>query len=305
MKIKKILFPTDFSRCANQALSHAVFLAQHHQATLHILHALVLHESDPFYPAYNFPDSEDLNHRLEGIAISQIDKDLGAFDVSKTKLVKTQRCGISAAVAILDYIAEKNIDVVVMGTHGRRGLGHILLGSVAEEIVRIAPCPVFTIREQKNAKPIDRINKILVPIDFSIHSKNALNYAVKLAHIYQSGLQLLHVVEEKIHPSFYLSGKNSIFDFMPDIISMSTDYIQKMLQETQGARLQNEIHIVEGNPARDIIKFAEENETDLIVIATHGLTALEHFFLGSVTEKVVRRVSCPVFTVKSFGKSLI
>ena len=305
MKIKNILFPTDFSFCANQALEHALLLARSHKATLHMLHALVLHESDPFYPAYHFPDSEDLNKRLESISISQMDNDLKKFDAHNLRIEKTQRRGVSTATVILEYVQQEDIDVIVMGTHGRRGLGHVFLGSVAEEVVRVAPCPVFTIREQKHPKPMEHINKILVPIDFSSHSKLALAYAKSIAKTYDSSLQILHVVEDKVHPAFYVTGKDTIFDFMPQIKSKSTELATKLLNDLKSTKVPAEIFIIEGIAAKEIVNFADENETDLIVISTHGLTGVEHFFLGSVTEKVVRRSPCPVFTVKSFGKKLI
>ena len=78
-----------------------------------------------------------------------------------------------------------------------------------------------------------------------------------------------------------------------------------MLKETKGADVTAELHVIEGHAAKDIINFASTHDSDLIVMPTHGLTGIEHFLLGSVAEKVVRQAPCPVFTVKSFGKSLI
>ena len=66
-----------------------------------------------------------------------------------------------------------------------------------------------------------------------------------------------------------------------------------------------ETFVLEGRATKDIVKFAEKNDSDLVVIATHGLTGIEHFLIGSVTQKVVRRAPCPVFTVKTYGKSLV
>ncbi|MDW7680052.1 MAG: universal stress protein, partial [bacterium] len=159
--------------------------------------------------------------------------------------------------------------------------------------------------EKKSPTPLENIDRIMVPIDFSDHSQTALVYAGKIARVYNSKLLLLHVVEDRVHPSFYLTGKQSIFEFMPEIKSRSKEQIEKMCTRANCSDVPSEIFIIEGMASRDLIKFAEENQTDLIVISTHGLSGIEHFFLGSIAEKVVRRSPCPVFTVKSFGKSLI
>ena len=201
--------------------------------------------------------------------------------------------------------ARNNIDLIVMGTHGRRGLGHLLLGSTAEEVVRLSKCPVFTIKELKEAKPVMHLNNILIPVDFSDHSKIALSHASEIAQSYKAQLQILHIIEETMHPAFSLSGKSSIFDLIPGIEDDCRKRTEKMVNETVPPQVKYDVHIKGGSAASDIIRFAKENSTDLIVIATHGLTGLEHMLLGSVTEKVVRMAHCPVFTVKSFGKDLI
>ncbi len=192
-----------------------------------------------------------------------------------------------------------------MGTHGRRGIGHLFLGSVAEEVVRLSPVPVFTIRETERPKPIKNFEKILVPIDFSEHSKTALAHAKSIAESYNASLQLLHVIEEPVHPALSIAGKSSIFDIVPDLKADCRKRIEKMIRETKGHDIKSEIFIIVGKASTDIIRFADENNTDLIVIATHGLTGIEHLLMGSVAEKVVRMSSCPVFTVKAFGKHLI
>ena len=305
MHIKNILFPTDFSHCANQALEHALFLARKHHANLHMFHTLVLHENDPSNIAYDFPNMEEVRSWMKNIAKDRMNADLKAYKVDDLVITQLQRHGISAAPTILEYASEKDIDIIVMGTHGRRGLGHLLLGSVAEEVVRLASCPVFTIREQKEHLSIETIERILVPVDFSDYSLQALKYAIELAVSYKARLQILHIVEEIIQPSFYLSGSVSTFNLMPDIKGKSKEAIERMLYESKVPEDAADIHIVEGYATRDIVKFAESHKTDLIVISTHGLTGIDHLLLGSVTEKVVRMAPCPVFAVKAFGKFLL
>jgi len=226
-------------------------------------------------------------------------------ETADLQILQVERRGIAPGTVILNYADQEDVDLIVMGTHGRRGLGHLFLGSVAEEIVRRARCPVLTVREQKEPQKIEALEHILVPLDFSEHSRNALAYAKNIAAAYAARLHLLHVVEGSIHPYFYSLGKSSILDLYPEVEPRSRQELEKMFREVEGPEVEMELHVIAGRANSDILKFAEKKASDLIVIATHGLTGIEHFFIGSTTQKVVRRALCPVFTVKSFGKSLL
>ncbi len=305
LKFKNILFPTDFSRCADQALTHAVYLAEKYQATLHLIHAVTLFKDQPGLLNNVFSETEKMIRTIEDKAELELDSAAQNLANNDMKIITSQIRAISAAPAILDYASQNDIDLIVMGTHGRRGIEHMLLGSVAEEVVRVADCPVFTIREAKEVIPISLFKKILVPIDFSDHCRKALLYAKDIAEFYNATLQLLHIIEDTIHPAYSLSGKSSIFDLIPGIMDDCKIRMEKMTEEAKIDKEKSEIFIKGGKPAPDIIQFAKDNKSDLVVIATHGLTGFEHFLLGSVTEKVARRCTCPVFTVNSFGKNLM
>ncbi|MHC4942001.1 MAG: universal stress protein [Planctomycetota bacterium] len=305
IQIDKILFPTDFSRCADQALSHALFLAERYEATLYMLHAIVLHEEDPHNPAKHFPDVDALYDILKKLAHTDMNGCLEAHDPGKVKIEMEHVRGFSTPDVIVDYATDNDIDLIVMGTHGRRGLGHVFLGSVAEEVVRLAPCPVITVREQEKPRPVQSRDRILVLLDFSEHSEDVLEAAREVAARYGAKLDLLHVIEEQVHPAFYGTGKTTILEMRPDIVDRTRKALQKLVDEGSGPKVDTELHAVIGHAAREIIRFSEENSTDLIVIATHGLSGIRRWLIGSVAERVVRMASCPVLTVKAFGKSLI
>jgi nucleotide-binding universal stress UspA family protein len=273
---------------------------------LHMLHVVALHAYDPYNPDYRFPEIEpQILDSLEETASRHMTVALGKHETAGLKIVKSHERGVSAATEILAYADKNNIDLIVMGTHGRRGLGHLFLGSVAEEVVRQAPCPVLTIREREEPLTPGAVHSILAPVDFSEHSQKAVAYAKRLAASYEARLQLLHVVEQMVHPSFYAVGKTSILDLAPDVMSKSKVEMERMLQDAGGPELSADLEVIEGLASRDIVKFAKEHQSDLIVIATHGLTGIEHLLLGSITEKVVRLAPCPVFTVKAFGRSIL
>ena len=132
-----------------------------------------------------------------------------------------------------------------------------------------------------------------------------MRYAKQIAASYYARLQLLHVIEEVIHPSFYALEKLHGDAFALSVQQKAKESLEQFHEETKGPELTAEIHVIDGRAAADITECAKELASDLIVIATHGLTGIEHLLMGSVTEKVVRRASCPVFTVTVFGKNLI
>ncbi len=304
LTIKRILLPTDFSRGANIALLEALVLAEQHGAELHLFHVVDPYD-DPNNPTHRFPTAQELLALTAKLVSPERMPAFTPEKLASVKLVTRSERGLSVAPAILEYIEKNAIDLVVMGTHGRRGLRHLLLGSVAEEVVRFAPCPVFTVRDQKDPVVVRPIRRILVPIDFSEHARQALAHAKELAVLYGAEMQILHVFENVIHPAFYVTGRTSIFEFMPQLQREATLQIQALLDSVVGSQYPADIYLKEGHPAQEIVNFVSEHGTDLIVIATHGLTGIQHFLLGSVTEKVVRMATCPVFTVKGFGKSLV
>ncbi|KAA3656941.1 MAG: universal stress protein [Calditrichaeota bacterium] len=305
LKINKILYTTDFSECANQALHHALFLAKKYQAKLDILHATVFYGNyESLFALDHYPDWQTYFDSVEKSLDLMIDKSLLPFDTQNINISKVQKRGTKPSHVILDYARKNEIDLIVMGTHGRPGLEHFFMGSVAEKVVRSAPCPVLTLCGYEKTT-VETTNKILVPIDFSTHSENALLHAKHIAETYQAKIELLHVIEERIHPSFYAIGETSIIKLMPKIKTNSKHNLQKIFDNIGGPPVDADIHITEGRAANEIIKFVENQNCNMVVMATHGLTGIQHFLMGSVAEKVVRGSQCPVFTVKAFGKSLV
>jgi nucleotide-binding universal stress UspA family protein len=307
LNIKNILFPTDFSRCAVQALEHALFLAKYCRARLHIIHVIVLHQDDPYNPAYHFPDLKELHQKLENMARESMGSNLRASKENSEdiRIITKELRGFTAANVILQYADAEDIDLIVMGTHGRRGLDYLFLGSVAREVVREASCPVYTIRESETAKLPSEIDTILSPVDFSDHSGTAVSMAKEAAALYNAKLQLLHIMEDSMHPAFYDAGQEAVWRLQADIAGRSQKVMKRIFTESPGPDVEAEFKVVSGHVVHEILEYVKNNGIDLIVIATHGLSGLKHFLLGSVAEKVIHRARCPVLTVKAFGKSPI
>lgn len=296
LQVERILFPTDFSDFARHALPYAVALARRYGAELHMLHVLVLHAADPADPGHEFPDLEafygSVERRARDRMSEEADRAGQALDV-----VTVRRRGISASPVILEYVEAEGIDLVVMGTHGRRGLRHALVGSVTEEVVRSAACPVLAVRGREGGPPAGRIRKIVVPVDMSEHSFLALDHARELARDHGASLAVIHVVENSIHPDVYR-------DHVPNA-TPSEEVRRTLVARLEGAEeVPMEVHVDAGNTVPTIVDFAEEQEADMVVVASHGLTGLERVLLGSVAERIVRHTSCPVLVVKAFAGGL-
>jgi nucleotide-binding universal stress UspA family protein len=270
-----------------------------------MLHAVVLHGLVHDSPSYRPADIEEVERSLEAAAAENLQTVLNGKAVNNIVVKKVKKRGLSAAPVIAEYASDHEIDLIVMGTHGRRGLGHVVLGSVAEEVVRSATCAVLTVRELSEPKPLETVEKILVPVDFSTHSQRSVSHAKELAALYGARLQLLHVFERPVYPSFYALDRDNFLRQMTEIEDTAVEHLRRIFKESAGPKVSAEFHLIEGRASTDITDFANCNDSDLIVIATHGLTGIKRLFLGSVAEKVIRRAKRPVFVVKAFGRSLI
>ncbi len=140
---RKIVSPVDFSEFTDEIVAYAVDIATKYNAELHLLH--VMPNLNYFTPYESFLTPENLvsiESNIEKEVAKDFDKVTKKIDIPVSKVIKT---GVTF-VEIIDYIKENEIDLVVMGTHGRSGIEHILIGSVAEKVVRKSPCPVLTVR---------------------------------------------------------------------------------------------------------------------------------------------------------------
>ena len=145
-RITHILVPTDFAPASEAALGCARNLADKYGARLSMLHVLTSPEATGFWtPEVYVPGSVEARDRLTREAQERVESALTVEERTRSEVAIQIRIG-SVADHILDFAREHSVDLIVMGTHGRRGLSHLLLGSVAEQVLRSAPCPVLTTR---------------------------------------------------------------------------------------------------------------------------------------------------------------
>jgi len=275
------------------ALDYARTYAALSNAELHVLHAIILHEEQSTDVMRNIPDSDGVERKLQEMVSGRLD----SIDTGSTPCVKAQKRGFSPTNVILEYAEEAHVDLIVMGTHGRRGLRHLMMGSVAEEVVRLAPSPVMTVRTKRSTTP-DHLKNILVPVDFSEHSRHALRQAKVLADKAGATLHLLYVFETPTYPAFYQSVETVVLEKLEVIHARSRHELQTFYRDVQGPLPPASYHVITGRPVHEITKVAEQDDCDLIVMATHGLTGLDRLLMGSTTENVLRVAPCPVLTLK-------
>jgi nucleotide-binding universal stress UspA family protein len=147
--------------------------------------------------------------------------------------------------------------------------------------------------------PAIKIQRILVPIDFSEHSKNALKYAIPFARQFQAAINLIYVVEPTIYPADFSFGQIGFPNVEEELRTRGGEELEHLMQKEIGGNVPSKSIVRTGKPFYEINQYALEEHIDLIIIATHGHSGMEHMLFGSTAEKVVRKAPCPVLVVRS------
>ncbi|MFQ5568151.1 MAG: universal stress protein [Rhodothermales bacterium] len=297
LSVQRILHPTDFSTTADAACAYALDLARRSEAELHLVHVVAGRRDYAPATGLSAEEEEALFRQLRETTNTH----LGTCSPEEREALHLEYAlveGKHEAPAIVAHAERHGFDLIVLGTHGRRGLRHLLLGSVAEEVLRSAPCPVLVVREQQEAKPVE-VARIVVPVDFSAHSGQALAQAKRLAALYGATISLLFVAEEQLVPFFSDTGipTFTLLKIDPAVVAQSGDALRQLAAHTGGPDVPVTCAVRTGQPPHEVLDFAHEQEADLIVMATRGLTGAERGWIGSVTERVVRTAPCPVWTI--------
>lgn len=190
-------------------------------------------------------------------------------------------------------------DLLVIGTHGRSGFECLLLGSVAEKVLRKSACPVMTVpRQVPDAFPAGPVlyRRILCAVDFSESSLHALRYATSLARTAGATFTVLHVVAHEFESTGGIEYDAGMT--IGDFLKAREDALQRCLQELVTGAGCAEPMMTHGKPWRELLRVAAEGQSDLIVMGVRGRGAADPLFLGSTTQHVVRQASCPVLTLR-------
>lgn len=292
----RILVPIDFSAPSDAALAYARRLAGTRDTALHLLHVA----GATFLRAVT-ADPRDRDTAV----LNRLDTLLSDEDRRRFRVLAAVEHSDEPADEIVRYARLEGIDLIVMGTHGHTGVAHILLGSVAEKVVRVAPCPVLTLRPAPASIGATQLGptRILAPTDFSPPSDRALEYARRLAAQYGAALHVLHVLDDVVDAASF--GSEVFVPDSPEVRAARLKEAQDKLAHRRGSGDHERPHatteVVVGSSARTISRYAADNNFDLIVMGTHGRTGIAHLVMGSVAEQVVRTAPCPVLSTHPPG----
>lgn len=311
LNIKRVLVPTDLSPSARRAADVAAELAEPFEAEIQILHVTTGPEKGPLEDFFGFI----VNHprqqkKRERVVLERLEQDMRRHLGQPEPTIRhVERPGANVALTIIDFAVEADVDLIVMGTHGHRSLEHAL-GGTTGEVLRRAGRPVLTVRDYNhepgtNGKRI--VSSVLVPVDFSPASREAAAVARDLAALFEGQVTLLFVAEERSVPIFSDTGIPTFntIRLEPEMVENAGEALRALYREVAGSDAEAQAVVRSGNPAREILAFAREHGTSLIVMSTHGQTGDEIFSLGSVTERVARRSLCPVLVLDPLGKSVL
>jgi nucleotide-binding universal stress UspA family protein len=300
MELKSILHPTDFSDSARRAFERAVALSRQTGAELHLLHVTETFGEDPIRGAF---DSRLDEHAFHSTALERADRlvqELQAeAEASGVRVKRIHSHGQIPSQVILDYASDQKPDVIVLGTHGRRGFRRMVAGSVAMDVVRRAIGPVITVPSRSNPLAEKAFARILVPIDFSMHARTALGCARWLAHELGSELHVLHVIEKPVFPAFYDASVEMMYGNAESMIEEARLELVHVTESVDDLDLPYTSEVVQGHAIEAILETASRLKSDLIVLSTHGLTGVSRFFLGSVSERVIRMATVPTLRLRT------
>jgi nucleotide-binding universal stress UspA family protein len=296
LELKLILCPLDFSEFSTRAYHHAVSLAEHYGAKLVVQHVVELWR----YPSAGFAASVDL---YDGFCQSLCDRGMQELQ----EFVKANphdgiqpefavHDGGSAADSILSFAQARKADVIVMGTHGRRGYDRLVLGSVTDRLMRRSPCPVLAVccpphesstggdhAAGKTRGHVHHLSRILFCADFSENSQQTLEYAIFVTTEYDAELTLLHVLEEVENPAK-----------REEAIAIATKQLDQLIAPARRQSLKMKTAVRIGKPYQQIIHFMAEAQMDLVVMGVRGRGALDRAVFGSTTYRVIQLGPCPV-----------
>jgi nucleotide-binding universal stress UspA family protein len=301
ISLKNILFATDFSEASHAALPYTAAIARRYDSQLHIVHIL----SPASYIIPSPPGDLVTMESIHEAARADVRERMETL-ASHLKTVPHHTYVREGDVwkSLADLIQTHEIDLLVVGTHGRTGVEKLVLGSQAEEILRLAPCPVLTVgpniagrakltaieSKGKDLTPVEiSVGQIVYATDFSPESFAAAPFATSLAQEFQSKLTLLHVIK-----------KRKDKDHQTEPIDLALQRLEKLVPEEASLWCSPKPTVKIGPPADCILQEALDTKADLIVLgvraASGNLGAATHL-PWATAHKVIAQAHCPVLTI--------
>lgn len=294
--IKRILCATDFSDFSNHAIPYGIALAREFKAKLYVSHVIDL-SSAAIYGEAVFA-LEEQQSRMTSYAHKEMTRLMGQESLDWEPLITVG----NPANEIARLAADKQVDLAIAASHGRSGLKRLILGSVTERLMRTLPCPLWVVRSPERgfvepANQAIQLKKILVGCDFSPDSSLASEYGLSLAQEFQADLHLAHVVEPPLYDDL-IKPSEPREPFKQRLRKTVQEKLSAMVPEEARTWCNPVTALLAGQPHEELIKYAVVNDIDLIVLGVRGHSLVETLFVGSTTDRVLRRAPCPVLSVQ-------
>lgn len=290
MKLEKILVPTDFSENADHALRYALELAKAADAELHLLHV-------PVVPTYllmdlSYSPGPEVVTRIHGEAQDALDKRVAEIEASGVQYVEALREGTVHEV-IQDYATEQDIELIVLGTHGRTGVAKLLYGSVTERVAKTAKAPILVVPLGSAHKP----GALVVAYDFSEPAKRAAEAARSLHGVFPGSIHLVHSYLDVW--AEYTDRGAVVGEAAERRREALARGLEEMLNEAAGDLFSIDAqavqcHLAIGDPAEGILAVADEVGASLICAGTTGKSGVERVLLGSVARRLLHDGNTPL-----------
>lgn len=317
MRIKpaKILCAIDFSEFSDNILAHGSLLASEFGSKLYLCH-IVPPNINLSSHLITYFDYSEVEREMMETALKRLNEIASGLDVECEVIVKSGH----PAARIKQIVAEKQIEMVIAATHGRSGMERFLIGSVTQKLVKVLDCPILVLHGHSEANPAVtaqgiHIKKILVGCDFSPDSQLAFEYALSFAQEFQTQLHLAHVIRPEERPDIRfqieagaqetLSGTWDRLVY-PGVESDSTISNVRMQEKLINLVPKESLNwctpvtvLLEGQPYKELVAYADKEGIDMIVLGIRGHHLLEEFLVGSTTDRVIQRASCPVLAVRN------
>ncbi|SMD08687.1 Nucleotide-binding universal stress protein, UspA family [Desulfocicer vacuolatum DSM 3385] len=320
---QKIMCAMDFSDYSPTILSYSVALCKEFDARLFLCHVVM-----------NVPAMLGTSETsLDPIQLQQSHNRSAQEMLEKMAAEVPLPCEVilgkgDAADELSRIAQEKEIDMVVTATQGQSAMARLLIGSVTEKLMKTIQCPLLVLHTQKHEffPPPDhgiKMDKILVGCDFSSDSRLAFEYGMSLAQEFQASLHLAHVIKPTEHlalkpendfdlspgdyyrltsPTLYLETASEKHETrinkIKEIRNKLIHQLHRMVPEESQHWCTPETILLDGEPYRELIHYAQDEEMDLIVLGIRGHTLLEKLMVGSTTHRLIRQSPCPVLAVR-------
>ena len=292
--IHRIVYATDLSCVSEPAWDETRRLGRLFDAEILLLHVSpppFVFPTEGYFPPHLY---EELLQNARRTAEERFDHLLGSVAGSGLKLRIRVEEG-PPAPRILEVVTEEAADLLVVGTHGRAGLQRVLVGSVADRLLRQATCPVLTVRPIPGSTPRPEIRRICYATDFSPTARAAWPWVVAIASAAGAEVDLVHVTFEPVVDS-HMSAE-TIGRMAQLLDEQGRIEVERFLEVSTLPRERIHVRVTRGIADEQIVHSAQEHAADLIVMGTHGWSGVVRWMLGSVAHGVIQTAPCPVLTI--------